>query len=514
MSSQNNMENLPIDIHYNKLLDWLISRRHCSQQWQSTALTIREKINLAIQDMPPVEEITKLLQGTYINYFHCKKIADLLKSTDSGAKNIFGQYSSQKMKDWQEILKLYEKDGVYLAEAAQLLTRNVNYEIPALKKQIGKCQQIQTEGERKESEYISNAAKLKKEYNDTCKQMGIEGKKIKSELATLVRDMPSVFDKLAKKSKGLEGAVQYYSAFMDFIMNRSDLGASAVPMLRYVQQKGSTTTYEWQTGHKPSQVIESAINIDTADEVDKTADTGDIDWGDIGTGEEVDYAADIDFDISEVSVEGVGIETVDGGEEVGTGGNIDWGTGEVTKSDQSSSKEGVAQGENALSLLDNPKTRNLFVDDLSELECFLAQRLVELGGEGDVLSGSHSQSAPASIQVDVTKVTEMLEAVRAITTELTSVQMHHLMLIRNSPRYVDRLTDTLKQKLQLADKMVFYQKQSVAKRNQALEEQRDLEPKLDVIIQRTKELQKQMQKEISKKYKDRPVNIMGEINTI
>lgn len=59
-------------------------------------------------------------------------------------------------------------------------------------------------------------------------------------------------------------------------------------------------------------------------------------------------------------------------------------------------------------------------------------------------------------------------------------------------RYVDRLTDKLKQKLQLADKMVFYQKQSVAKRNQALEEQRELEPKLDVITQRTKELQKQV----------------------
>lgn len=47
-----------------------------------------------------------------------------------------------------------------------------------------------------------------------------QGKKIKSELAALVRDMPRVFDKLAKKSKGLEEAVQYYSAFVDFIMNR------------------------------------------------------------------------------------------------------------------------------------------------------------------------------------------------------------------------------------------------------------------------------------------------------
>ena len=32
---------------------------------------------------------------------------------------------------------------MFVAETAQMLARNVNYEIPALKKQIAKCQQIQ-----------------------------------------------------------------------------------------------------------------------------------------------------------------------------------------------------------------------------------------------------------------------------------------------------------------------------------------------------------------------------------
>lgn len=46
------------------LLDWLLDRRHCDLKWQNDALEVREKINAAIQDMPPVDEITELLSGS------------------------------------------------------------------------------------------------------------------------------------------------------------------------------------------------------------------------------------------------------------------------------------------------------------------------------------------------------------------------------------------------------------------------------------------------------------------
>lgn len=53
-------------------------------------------------------------------------------------------YSSQRMKDWSQILSLYQKNNIYLAEAASILQRNVQFEITALKKQINKCQQLQS----------------------------------------------------------------------------------------------------------------------------------------------------------------------------------------------------------------------------------------------------------------------------------------------------------------------------------------------------------------------------------
>lgn len=77
---------IPIDIHTNKLSDWLLSRRHCKREWQTQILSIREKINSAIQDMPVHGGITKLLSGScmslrLIEYCHihlveCKGLID------------------------------------------------------------------------------------------------------------------------------------------------------------------------------------------------------------------------------------------------------------------------------------------------------------------------------------------------------------------------------------------------------------------------------------------------------
>lgn len=67
-----------------------------------------------------------------------------MKETEADSRNVFGRYGSQRMKDWQEVVRLYEKDNVYLSEAAQMLLRNVQYEVPGIKKQVAKCEQMQS----------------------------------------------------------------------------------------------------------------------------------------------------------------------------------------------------------------------------------------------------------------------------------------------------------------------------------------------------------------------------------
>ncbi|PFX23211.1 CDK5 regulatory subunit-associated protein 3-like [Stylophora pistillata] len=528
-------ELLPIDIYYNKLLDWLLDRRHCDVKWQTSVLEVREKINAAIQDMPPVDEITQLLSGTYINYFHCIRIVELLKISESATKNIFGGYSSKRMKDWQEIVKLYEKSNINLAEAAHLLIRNVNYEIPSLKRQIAKCQQMQRECTRKESEYSSNAALFKEKYQSVCKQMGIKGDDVKTELMSLLNELPELYKGIVSSISNLKNAILYYEAFVNFLVprynNEKESTEVTTPLIRYVQQHGNSTVYQWRTGKIPSVIILDKRSETTNKE---NEESGDIDWGietvtttntgadniDWGEGGEAD-AGGIDW--------GDSGETIDWGEagQDNQDSAIDWGddagtadheltvdSGGITLEESGQDEEAI-RGEDAETLMDTTQTRNLLIDELLELQGFLRQRLIEMKSDSDVLSANQFQSAPQLIQMQsVESVQSMESAVTDVLSTLTSMKMHNLFLLKTSPRYLDRLADSLQQKLKVSEKLATSIKVMADKRQAAIIDQRDLEPKLEIIRTKTKELQGQISQEISKKYKDRPVNIMGEINTI
>ncbi|XP_021095737.1 CDK5 regulatory subunit-associated protein 3 isoform X3 [Heterocephalus glaber] len=268
-------QHVPIDIQTGKLLDWLVDRRHCNLKWQSLVLTIREKINTAIQDMPESEEITQLLSGSYIHYFHCLRIVDLLKGTEASTKNIFGRYSSQRMKDWQEIVALYEKDNTYLVELCSLLVRNINYELPSLRKRITKCQQLQREYSRKEEEGLAGAASQREHFRHACKQYGITGDNVRRELLALIKDLPSQLTEIGVGAQSLGEAIELYQACVGFVCESSE--EQVLPMLRFVQRRGNSTVYEWRTGTEPT-VVERPSLEEPPEPVEEDA----IDWGDFG----------------------------------------------------------------------------------------------------------------------------------------------------------------------------------------------------------------------------------------
>ncbi|XP_070707858.1 CDK5 regulatory subunit-associated protein 3 [Pempheris klunzingeri] len=500
-----NIQNLPIDIQTSKLLDWLLDRRHCNLKWQNLVKTIREKINAAIQDMPENEEIKKLLSGSYIHYFHCLRIVEILKGTEASSKNIFGRYSSQRMKDWQEIVSLYEADNIYLAEVASLLIRNVSYEGPALRRQLAKAQQLQQELSRREVECQSSAADLRERYYAACKQYGITGENVSRELQALVKDLPAVLDEVGKDAAKLEELILLYAAFTRFVCEWSE---PVLPMLTFAQKSGNRTFYEWSMGKAPTAIERPIVEEAPPDAV--TEDT--IDWGDFGKGTET-QAVNSGITVEDGIDWGISLEP--SAEDTGAGG-IDWGDGEAAPIEieimdtGTDCPEGVARGEDALSILENSQSRSQFIDELMELEVFLTQRISEMGEEGDVVAMSQFQLAPSVIQGQTRDhVREMLSEVQHLLGRLTSLRMQHLFMIQASPRYVERVSEVLRQKLKQADILVLKAATMAEKQREALEEQSRLEPRVDLLAGCTRELQKQIEADISKKYHNRPVNLMG-----
>ncbi len=61
-----------------------------------------------------------------------------------------------------------------IVESSQILQRNVAFEIPALKKQINKCQLIREECHTRHAELDKNIHEIQKQYGQLCTEMSIK----------------------------------------------------------------------------------------------------------------------------------------------------------------------------------------------------------------------------------------------------------------------------------------------------------------------------------------------------
>ncbi|XP_076813551.1 CDK5 regulatory subunit-associated protein 3-like [Clavelina lepadiformis] len=523
-------EQIPIDIQCNKLVDWLIDRRHCNIKWQTAAEVVKEKIVSALRDMPNTEEMRKLLEGSCFHYFKCLKIVNVLKDTEKDSKNIFGMYSSKRMKDWQEIVKLYEKENLHLAELSSRLLRNLNYEIPAIKKQITKCGQFQEECRKKIQDCVRNTNEAQRKYAEGCRKVGVSGTNIRRELLDLVQDLPKEFDDIGLKCRDLLPVLEYYVAFVEFSLTSNTFSESITPLSSHMSKLGNTTVYQLNHGKLPDRVMKADLNAEVLDDNADNEDNN-IDWGiTLETDDTMTSSDDVvDFDIS-VEEAGIVLETSgdedagkpddNGFEIVSTDDAPRWEIEEVSirevpNGNKLASGERVAEGEEALSVLECVKTRTQFINELMELTGFLSQRLAETQRESDVLSINQFQSAPPILQLtSVNELEAMLSLVSSIHSSLTSTKMLHLCRILDSPRFVDRLADNLSRQISLTKKYESLKQSHENSIKISETEQSSLHPKLEILISESKEWQQLIESEISKRYKDRPVHLMGAINMI
>uniref|UniRef100_A0A0K8TRB8 Putative cdk5 activator-binding protein n=1 Tax=Tabanus bromius TaxID=304241 RepID=A0A0K8TRB8_TABBR len=509
-----NEADIPIDIHTGKLQEWLVSRRIVPKVTQNQIRDIRNKIGNAVKDMPAHEDLIKLLSGAHINYFHCLQIVEILKQTEKDTKSVFGTYGSQRMKDWQDIVKSYERENVYLAEASQLLVRNITYELPGLKKQMARLDQQSDEALKRVQDLAKTETVLLHEHAALCQQLGIKGEHLAKELATKLKDLPEIYAESIKDIDTLSSAVDYYREFTE--------NSEYLPLIKFLTMNGNATVYQYLYKEAPVKIEEQTfkLNLGTSDSLEKSS-SGDNEIDFLGLDSSTDPKSDeieaIDF--GDLSTENIDLQS----------GDIDWGETDDTTSAQEIDFDisldeygivvegvgmdgGLAKGEEAYTILDSPKYRDLFIDELYELESFLKLRIYELTSSE---KGNFSFSFMGSLSShDKKSVDRMLSNVESIIKKVTNEQTQHLYQLKHSPKYASILTSKLEKKLQAVDKTKATREILKTKSADLNKQKLDLKPLFDRMVQQTRVLQGQIEKDISKRYKNRVVNLLGGVNSI
>lgn len=188
-----------------------------------------------------------------IHYFHCLRIIEILKTTEADTKSMFGRYSSQRMKDWLEIIRLYEKDNVYIAEAAQTLVRNIQYDLPSVKKQANKFEQLIAEAEKKVQDQTATEAALHAQRAAMCQKLCIAGENLKQEFTEKLDELPTIYMDIVVSAKNLSKSLELFA--------KASEDEECLPLLRHVITKGNTTVYEYVNGKPPHSIEEPPTEI-------------------------------------------------------------------------------------------------------------------------------------------------------------------------------------------------------------------------------------------------------------
>ncbi|KAM3690409.1 hypothetical protein ACJW31_09G119200 [Castanea mollissima] len=563
MQSGDDIRNLPIDITFSRLGEWLIDRKRIPSDWRKKLAAIRARISKDFSSLPKdIDPYFQNLEPEGIDYLESKRIYEVLLKSTPESRNIFGRLSGAAGA-WEAIVRSFEKDHIYLGEAAQIMVQNVNYEIPYQKKQVQKIQQQLSELERKEADIKRNAALSAAKYVEACQELGLQGNNVRLELLETARSLPSTFNKILEviNSDSTSQAMEYYSNFVRDAHTEKDKSLSIVlPNLRDIREHppslhvyvGSEidNSVNTQSSYNEPDLLRADVDV-AANNIDWdiSVDSSQIDW-DIGTVEETDdngnglgpyeiiNASEVLQDPSPnevVESDRTSLDKVELGlhPEISVS-EISWDVSVDTPQvdvidDVSLSNVGLDKqtfvpdtssqmpeiNEERSKLLET-EYRNKILDDLHEVKAFLNQRLAEVKN-GETLSLQHQVQAVAPFvlqQYAPDAMETMLSDISLVMSLLTNRKTRDLILILNSKRFLDRLVTTLEEKKHHEVKLKEGLKSLATKRMELHNSLSSSWPKQEAALSRTRELKKLCESTLSSMFDGRPVNIIGEINTL
>ncbi|OAF71648.1 hypothetical protein A3Q56_00622 [Intoshia linei] len=274
---------VPIHIHCNKLMDWLIQRNHCQCDWYKKIKQLENEKNIIFEEIKKDKTLQEALSKcqnsvikyTNVNYNDFMELYKNLLETHYKEKNVFGQYTKKPMKNFYWCINEYVKNNVYLAEYSYHLTTNLNYKIPELKLIISTLQQDKTSTIHKINKLSLRDASISEKIEKLSIDYNFSNNESKKDIINQIENNVSLdnfkyFNLIMDLIEQLKVFVNTFNNYMnivenyDKIFNIVDLLYN-VKLLNYLTKNKNTTNLAYQND-KTNQDFEDINNTNDQDE--------------------------------------------------------------------------------------------------------------------------------------------------------------------------------------------------------------------------------------------------------
>ena len=213
-------DDLPIDVHYDKLIDWLVDRKKVAKDWRKKLAGVHAKLSELARELPGtltrahglgVPDASLVESGTgdppRWDYFRAVLVRDRIvagadlrvsdaddekpassandanatdtderdandaketeKEKEKSIRGLFGRLTG-KAKAWDDVVRAYEKDALHLPECGATMTRATDLETPFRRRENAKLAKQLVDSGRRETELRRSAVAAKEKFASLC----------------------------------------------------------------------------------------------------------------------------------------------------------------------------------------------------------------------------------------------------------------------------------------------------------------------------------------------------------